>query len=132
MAKEQEEITPELGFSIKSQLGDASMLLNAGRTTNFIYKVSQTVLSLEQITEINSINTGSKIKDRIEKLQNLNGKLIFERPECSVFENNLILIDSALPKIMSEILLLFFTSNHSKISDLVSEISTTLLQRINL
>ncbi|WP_221620609.1 HpaII family restriction endonuclease [Tannerella forsythia] len=132
MAKEQEEITPELGFSIKSQLGGASMLLNAGRTTNFIYKVSQTVLSLEQITEINSINTGSKIKDRIEKLQNLNGKLIFEKPECSVFENNLILIDSALPKIMSEILLLFFTSNYSKISDLVSEISTINPLHFNL
>ncbi|MCC5919681.1 MAG: HpaII family restriction endonuclease [Cyclobacteriaceae bacterium] len=28
--------TPELGFSIKSQLGGASTLLNAGKTTNFV------------------------------------------------------------------------------------------------
>ena len=37
-----DEITgnsPELGFSIKSQLGSASTLLNAGKTTNFIYKI---------------------------------------------------------------------------------------------
>jgi len=30
---------PNLGFSIKSQLGSASTLLNAGKTTNFIFEV---------------------------------------------------------------------------------------------
>lgn len=30
---------PILGFSIKSQLGSPSTLLNAGKTTNFIYKI---------------------------------------------------------------------------------------------
>ena len=30
---------PKLEFSIKSQLGTASTLLNAGRTTNFIYQL---------------------------------------------------------------------------------------------
>lgn len=115
--------TPELGFSIKSQLGGASTLLNAGRTTNFVYKINKLNLTDNQISEVNAINTRSKIKDRIEKIKELNGKLQFEKPESSVFENNLVLIDSALPSIISEILLLFFTSNHSKTSDLVSEIS---------
>lgn len=31
---------PTLGFSIKSQLGSPSTLLNAGKTTNFIYKIN--------------------------------------------------------------------------------------------
>lgn len=114
---------PELGFSIKSQLGEASTLLNAGKTTNFIFKVNNLKLSAKQIEEINSIVTRSKIKDRIEKMKELKGKLQFENPECEVFENNLVLIDSALPKIISEILLLFFSSNFSKISELVAEIS---------
>lgn len=114
---------PELGFSIKSQLGGASTLLNAGKTTNFIYKVNKVDLTTKQTAEINAIDTRSKIKDRIEKVKELKGKLQFDKPESSVFENNLVLIDSALPKIISEILLLFFTSNHSKTSDLVSEIS---------
>ena len=118
-------INPELGFSIKSQLGGASTLLNAGKTTNFIFKVDELELSDKQIEEINSIDTRSKIKDRIEKLKDLKGKLQFKNPESSVFENNLVLIDSALPKIISEILFLFFTSSHSKTSDLVSEISKT-------
>lgn len=116
---------PELGFSIKSQLGGASTLLNAGKTTNFIYKVNNLFLSANQITEINAIDTRSKIKDRIEEIQKLNGKFQFLYPESSVFKNNLVLIDSALPKIISEIVFLFFTSNLSKTSDLVSEISKT-------
>ncbi|MBW7838370.1 MAG: HpaII family restriction endonuclease, partial [Chitinophagaceae bacterium] len=114
---------PELGFSIKSQLGRASTLLNAGKTTNFVYKVNILNLTAKQIKDINAIDTKSKIKDRIEGLQKLKGKFSFEQPESSVFENNLVLIDSALPKIISEIVFLFFTSNFSKTSELVAEIS---------
>ena len=114
---------PELGFSIKSQLGGASTLLNAGKTTNFTYKIGKLNLKAEQIEEINAIDTRSKIKDRIEKIKTLKGVLQFEKMESSVFENNLVLIDSALPEIISEMLLLFFSSNFSKISDLVSEMS---------
>lgn len=97
---------PKLGFSIKSQLGGASTLLNAARTTNFIYQISGENLSAEQIAEINAINTRSKIKDRIEKIQQT-GKLEFRHIEYPIFENNLTLIDSLLPKIIAEILLLF-------------------------
>lgn len=109
---------PELGFSIKSQLGSPSTLLNASRTTNFIYKIKG--FKNKQIKQINSIETNSKIKDRTETLK---GKLQFENMECSVFSNNLVLIDSALPKIISEMLILYFTSNCSKVSDLVEKIS---------
>ena len=48
---------PELGFSIKSQLGGASTLLNAGKTTNFIYEIENINLTDDQINSINSIDT---------------------------------------------------------------------------
>jgi len=115
--------TPELGFSIKSQLGGASTLLNAGKTTNFIYKIENAVLEETQIEEINNIDSRSKIKDRIEKIREYSGSLSFKQTESSIFGNNLTLIDSALPKIISEIVYLFFTSGHSKTNDLVKEIS---------
>src|SRR5690554_129234 len=114
---------PELGFSIKSQLGGASTLLNAGKTTNFIFKIKNLSLTQNQITEINEIETRSKIKDRIEKIAQLNGKLEFKKTESSVFGNNLILIDSALPNIISESLKLFFTSTFSSIEELTNQIS---------
>ena len=115
--------TPELGFSIKSQLGGASTLLNAGKTTNFIYEIEDTVLSDNQIIEINDIDSRSKIKDRIEKIKSFEGALSFSQTESSIFGNNLTLIDSALPKILAEIVYLFFTSGYSKMVDLVDEIS---------
>lgn len=50
-------MTPLLGFSIKSQLGSASTLLNAGATTNITYKVDGTMLSDEDIDAINAIKS---------------------------------------------------------------------------
>lgn len=123
---------PELGFSIKSQLGRASTLLNAGKTTNFIYLIDEIELTDEQIILINSIDTRSKIKDRIEKIYSLGGTLNFIKTESSIFENNLILIDSALPKIVSESLKLFFTTSLSKSIDLINTISEINPLKYNL
>lgn len=117
------QTTPELGFSIKSQLGEASTLLNAGKTTNFIYKVKNFNANKCDIESINSIQTKSKIKDRLVQISKNNGTLEFVKMESSVFENNLVLVDSALPFIAAEILLLFFNSNYSNISSLVSQIT---------
>jgi len=111
---------PTLGFSIKSQLGSPSTLLNAGKTTNFIYKIEN--LNSTEIEGINNIDTRSKIKDRIEKIIEKGGQLKFEGTEKQIFSNNLVLIDSLLPQILSETVFDFYTSNHSKISDLVTEI----------
>lgn len=116
--------TPELGFSIKSQIGGASTLLNAGKTTNFIYEIEDIVLSDNQIKEINQIDSRSKIKDRIEKIKEFSGTLKFRQTESMIFGNNLTLIDSSLPKIIAEIVYLFFTSGHSKTVDLVNKISS--------
>jgi len=123
---------PELGFSIKSQLGGASTLLNASRTTNFIFKVDNLTLSQNQISEINLIDTRSKIKDRIEKIAEFGGNLKFQKTESSIFGNNLVLIDSALPKIIAESLLLFFTSTFSTIVELSNQISSNNPLEYNL
>lgn len=114
---------PELGFSIKSQLGGASTLLNAGKTTNFIYRIENTSFNNEQIREINEINSRNKIQKRVDRIKELGGTLNFKRLENSTFNNNLLLIDSALPKIIAELIFLFFSSKHSKLTDLVSQIT---------
>ena len=81
-------------------------------------------LTQKQIIKINEIETRSKIKDRIEKLCQLGGSLEFKKTESSIFGNNLVLIDSALPKILAESLHLFFTSTFSTIVELTNQIST--------
>ncbi len=114
---------PELGFSIKSQLGRASTLLNAGKTTNFIYKINNVNLKESEIERINSINTRSKIMDRIVQVQNKGGTFEFVRTERRIFSNNLVLIDSLLPEILSQIVFDFYSSGFSLLTDLVNQTS---------
>jgi len=112
---------PELGFSIKSQMGSPSTLLNPGKTTNFIFKINY--LNPTAIEKINTIDTAHKVQDRLHEIKKQNGKIQFERIEYTTFENNLILIDSALPKIIAEYILLAYSSKLSKISDLTTKIN---------
>ncbi len=115
--------TAELGFSIKSQLGGEATLLNAGKTTNFIYQVLGFKPNEKEIKAINDIDTKSKIKDRIEAIKNVGGKLKFITPQQDIFKNNLVLIDSLLPNIVAEITKLFFTTSFSSIKDLTESIN---------
>ena len=112
-------LQPSLGFSIKSQLGSPSTLLNAGETTNFIYKIVDTKISRQEIVEINDISSRSKIKDRIVEIKNKSGKFEFVKTQRSIFSNNLILIDSLLPQILSSIVFNFYSSAYSNTEDLV-------------
>jgi hypothetical protein len=114
---------PTLGFSIKSQLGSPSTLLNAGKTTNFIFKINGTNLSDNEIEYINSIATRSKIMDRIAQVQAKGGSLEFIKTERQIFSNNLVLIDSLLPEILSQIVFDFYSSEFSHLTDLVQKTS---------
>ena len=113
-------LQPILGFSVKSQLGGASTLLNAGKTTNFIFKIDGIVLSEAQINEINN---KLKIKERIDCISKFGGTLIFSKVESFVFENNMKLIDSLLPEIIAECTCLYYTSFISKVSALISNVA---------
>ena len=112
---------PTLGFSIKSQLGSPSTLLNAGKTTNFIFKIEN--IKEEEIEKINSISSTSKIMDRIAAIQKVGGSFEFARTEKQIFSNNLVLIDSLLPQLLSEIVFDFYSSEHSHLIDLVRSVT---------
>lgn len=111
---------PTLGFSIKSQLGSPSTLLNAGKTTNFIYKIEGASLTDDQIENINSISSKSKVMDRISEIQNSKGLLKFTKTERKIFSNNLVLIDSLLPELLSQIVVDFYSTKFSRLIDLVN------------
>jgi type II restriction enzyme len=115
---------PALGFSIKSQLGSPSTLLNAGKTTNFIFRIDNLKLTDSEIKEINSIDSRSKIMDRINSVLQSNGQFNYVKTERQIFSNNLILIDSKLPEILSQIVYDFYSSRKSTITDLVDNTNT--------
>lgn len=113
---------PTLGFSIKSQIGNPSTLLNAGRTTNFIYKIQGALLDDSEMNFINSINSKNKIRDRILFILKRGAKFYFTGTEQRIFSNNLQLIDSLLPEIIAEMIFNFFTEKNSEISKILNEI----------
>lgn len=112
----------ELGFSIKSQLGGDSTLFNCNkRKTNFIYKVNNLKLNKNEIKRINSINPKTeKIKKRVEAISELGGVLKFTSLEGAIFNNNLILIDSRMPEMLAEIILTYFSTKYSSLTDLTN------------
>lgn len=116
-------MTPTLGFSIKSQLGDNSTLFNASKTTNFTYEIQGHTFSVEEITTVNSIATKYKIGDRLKEIMRLGGTLHFVGIDDNICRNNFILIDSCLPQIMGDILLERFLSNRKRVKDLTEIVS---------
>ncbi|GAA3629938.1 HpaII family restriction endonuclease [Flavivirga jejuensis] len=119
---------PTLGFSIKSQLGSPSTLLNAGKTTNFIFKING-IIENKEIERINSmmVKRGKKesadLKGRLKSICLNNRELKFYKTERQIFSNNLVLIDSRLPEILSEIVYEFYSSKKSSVVYLVENIN---------
>ncbi len=109
------------GFSIKSRLGGSSTLLNAGKPTNFVFEVSGD-LTDSQIQEINTINTKSKLRDRLAKINEFGCALKFCYLENETFNANLQMIDSLFPLIVSEFLLQYYSGNGNLICELTPKV----------
>ncbi|WP_157064485.1 HpaII family restriction endonuclease [Rickettsia sp. MEAM1 (Bemisia tabaci)] len=109
------------GFSVKSLLGGASTLLNAGKTTNFVFEIKD--LNINYLNEINAISTRSKVQDRIKAIKEHGGTLIFKNLQRKEFESNLKKIDTAFPVFIAQMLFDFFSCKAAKISDLTSLLS---------
>ena len=114
---------PVVGFSIKSDLGSPPTLLNASNATNFIYRVDG--ITDDQMTAINTIDGKTKIKDRMAAIESYGGKLVFDHMENSTFEANLMLIDSYMPQIISDLLLAHYQKNIKTITELVDYLEET-------
>ena len=111
---------PKLGFSIKSKLGCPSTLINASSATNFTYEIAGADFSDERIAEINGINTRNKIRDRLKAIEACGGLLNFAGLKSPTFNNNLIMIDSRMPEILSCMLLHYYKGNAKTLTDLTT------------
>ena len=94
-------MSPKLGFSIKSQLGSASTLLNPGNPTNITYCVSGHHLSDEEIAAINSIEDHLP---RMQAILDAGCRFDYTDIEHSTFKNNLIFLDTCMPRFLADCL----------------------------
>ena len=108
------------GFSIKSRLGSASTLINAGKTTNFLYEVVGNIND----SVADGFNTCSKkFKDKFEYLQSQDCHLNFVKVDNGIFESNLLLLDGSLPEICAYMLIDYYSNGVNKIDVSLTNIS---------
>lgn len=100
----------DVGFSIKSDLGNPPTLLNAGSNTNFVYEIFG--IDDAKMHEINSIDKSvskTYMIDRMDKLFELASDVKFSKMSDETYESNLMMIDSMFPEIYGDFIL-----NHYK------------------
>lgn len=119
-------INSEMGFSIKSQLGGDSTLLNASKATNLNFKVVGVELSDDEITTINSINPKrNKVIERVNAIKKTGATLLFDKVDNPVFRNNLVMLDGDLPVIIANLLLEQLNTGVSTLKELAERITKT-------
>ncbi|KXB43638.1 hypothetical protein HMPREF3188_01420 [Tissierellia bacterium KA00581] len=118
--------SPTVGFSIKSELGSSPTLLNAGKTTNFIYKiVHNNPLLVKETNEIYKVSKGKKhtdVRGRIKRIIEENGQLEYVDMQNQTFSDNLVLIDSSMDNIIAETILYFYRDGISNCIDMVKKL----------
>lgn len=114
-------MTPLLGFSIKSQLGSASTLLNPADATNITYKVVGGDMSDEEIEEINLV------EDHLPRMQAMLDKgyqLEYCEIANQIFKNNLLFLDMCMPELIARCLTLSSLPNSgNSVKDIVEEVA---------
>ncbi len=118
--------SPRVSFSIKSELGSPPTLLNAGKTTNFIYKVIHQYESM--VRETNDIYNDSRnkkhmdVRGRIANIIKKDGTIEYFGMQNKTFKDNLILVDSRMDEIIAQTLLYFYKEGISNCSDMIKKL----------
>ena len=117
-------LNSEMGFSIKSQLGGDSTLLNASKATNFCFKIKGGDISDADIEQINNINPKrNKVIDRYNAIKAKGALFEFDSADNPTFRNNLIMLDGDLPKIIANLLLLQLDTSIATLKELAKELA---------
>ena len=108
----------DFSFSIKSQLGSASTLLNASGATNFKFGIVGE-LTNQEITDLNKLGP----KDLLRDLASKNIKIELFEMHNQQFETNLKMIDSQMPQIIASLMLAYYSGRGTTLADLVKVIT---------
>ena len=118
------------GFSIKSRLGGASTLVNAGKTTNFIYEITGYVND-NVMTVFN--NCSNLFKSKFDYLYNyVNCSLKYIGMENDTCESNLLLIDCDLPQICAQMLAEYYATGVNTVEKALDSIVAANPMNYNL
>lgn len=101
------------GFSIKSRTGSPPSILNASQATNLIFDLNG--------KNLEKYKTLEEPKNLVSTMVLDNVKISYLKCNNPTFENNLKMVDSNMDKILSEILILYYSKNESKLSKIIDD-----------
>lgn len=104
-----------LGFSVKSQIGGASTLLNSSLHTNFTFKLRDFTGYADRVNETDG---KSKVRDRVKQIINDGGSFEFAGIASQSFSRNLRLVDTILPHVLAQMLIEYYSGNATTIPEL--------------
>lgn len=110
-----------MGFSIKSYIGGPPTLLNASKSTNFIYEIEG--IDDSKMDYINSIRNPNKIQKRIKCIFDSEGVLRYSDMYSETFKDNLTMIDGDMERLLSELILDSYRTNVIQCTDLLDHIA---------
>ena len=105
-----------LKYSIKSSLGSPATLLNSSNHTNFKYRVIG--MNDDLMKEVNSIDTRTKLLDRLNIIYNNNCSITYDSVVSDNFLYNLKMIDSSMDKYIANTLLYSYKNNNKILKDI--------------
>ncbi len=101
-------------------MGSKPTLLNASGNTNFIFKING--VNKSYIDEVNAIDTATKLKDRLQRIEALGGTFEYIGAERDTMDFNLKMVDSEMPKIIGQILLLFYKERITSLAEITEKL----------
>ncbi|MFA6397502.1 MAG: HpaII family restriction endonuclease [Candidatus Paceibacterota bacterium] len=120
--------SPEIGFSIKSQLGSPSTLLNSSKATSFTFEILDEKMKVPiKLPKLHAKN----VKDNVGLLISSGYNIVLHNVDSEKFKNNMSLIDSNLALHIAKILLSFYSRGATSFSDLL-EINFPIADKQNI
>lgn len=104
----------ELGYSIKSQLGAGSTLLNAAKdASNFVFRIDG--IDDEVMAQVNALD---RFEAKFDLIHKSGGKVKYVRPSGQTLYDNLTMLDLGMPRILGESLLKYYCRDAIKVVDI--------------
>lgn len=111
----------QLSFSIKSSLGAPATLLNADNFTRFRYRLEKPLPEYE-IKRINGLSSERSIHDRFNEIRK-STEIVFEKVCEQVFHDNLTMIDTRMPELLGQYLIVKYSHEENSLKKLTESIS---------
>lgn len=97
-------------------------LLAPNRAGNLKYDIQQVKFANPEANKINRIEGSNEVYNRLCEILRLGGKLRFTTPESKFFLDNLCMVDLHFPRLIAEVVRIFYIEGISSIAELTEEV----------